>query len=307
MDRVYVSDQVLSKFEKEPKFEVNPNDGSVDYEGQWSLSFSQRVGRDYIAYDLKKLYEGCPPDIIEKVHSYAVSENLAKKQRSEEGDTNIGTRASKLICEYLQLIGEIARISNQLNCGFQDSDIGTLSQQDVDYHGWWTLDDLKSLGWVVPLSIQENDFLERCKIVYKLLEKIKESSLRKIVQQIGVDENKTKKYQSLKLLATLMQLVYYANESGLSLKNDAKQICERLEKEVIIPPMDYLFALNHLRTINSHDISIKNNKKYDKALETYGISRTAMSNGWGRALDKIYDKLSVGLAELREMLIAYRD
>jgi hypothetical protein len=68
MDRVYVSDEVLSKFEKQPKFEVNPNDGSVDYEGQWSLSFSQRVGRNYIAYDLKKLYEGCPPDIIEKVH-----------------------------------------------------------------------------------------------------------------------------------------------------------------------------------------------------------------------------------------------
>jgi hypothetical protein len=244
---------------------------------------------------------------LQEVYSYAVSEKFAKKQRSEEGDTNIGTRASKLICEYLEVTGQIARISNQLNFEFQDKDIGTLSQQDVEYYGWWTLDDLKSLGWVVPLSISEKEFLERCKVVYKLIEKIKQKSLRKIVEQIGVDKNKIKEYKSLKLLATFMKLVHYANESGLSLKNDSQEICERLEEDLILPPMNYLFALNDLRTIDSHDISMQNNKKYDEALKIYGISRNAMSNGWGRALDQIYDKLSIGLAELREMLIAYSD
>jgi hypothetical protein len=303
IDWVYVRDQVLSQFEKRPEFEVDPNSGSVDYEGQWSLCSCHRVGRDYIAYDLKNLYEGCPPDIIENVHHYAVSEKVAKKQRNEEGDINIGTRASTLISEYLQLTSEIARISNQLGFVFEDSDIGTLSQQEVDYDGWWMREDLKSLGWVVRLSIREEDFLERCKVVYKLLEKIQEKSLRKIVQRIGVDQKKIENYRSLKLLDTLMQLVHYADESGLSLKNNAEQICARLEENSKpLLSMSYLFAVNDLRGINSHNISKQNNDTYDKALKIYGISKTAMSNGWGRGLDQIYDKLSVALADLRKML-----
>lgn len=297
-DYVYVKDQVLSLFEKKPEFEVNPNLGDVSYEGQWALSFCSRVGRDFIAYELKKLYQGCPPHIIEHVHRFAVEERIAERQRDEQGDANIGNRANKLINEYLLFTKVIAALGSEFGLVLEDSDIGTLSKEEVEYHGCWRLDELKHLGWVAPLEMPEAEFLERCKELYKLLEK----PLRRILIQIGVTQEKIKEYRSLKLLAVLMQLIYLANETGLSLKNDSKQLCERLDEDPRFESISYLFALNNLRVVDSHAMSAQNNEKCNKALETYGIDKAVMNNGWGRALDQIYDKLGLALSDLREMV-----
>lgn len=60
--RVYVSDQVLEKFEGRPEYSIHPEFGSVSYDGRWSLSYCRRVARDYIAYDIKDIRGMSPGD-----------------------------------------------------------------------------------------------------------------------------------------------------------------------------------------------------------------------------------------------------
>lgn len=65
-------------------------------------------------------------------------------------------------------------------------DIIGLSKETVDYNGWWTLDNLKPLGYRVAQDMTEQEFLSRCTEIYKLFEGIKEKSLRKFLHKAGV-------------------------------------------------------------------------------------------------------------------------
>ena len=158
-DCIYVTDEVLTLFEKKPEFEVDSKSGHVNYDGYWSLSGCRRLGRDFIAYELKILYEGCPPYVIEHLHRFAVEEIVATKQAAELGNINIGTRADKLINAYLSFIKAIADIGNQFGLVLEDNDIGNLHREDVDYRGWQSFELLKPLGWVALSSMSETDFL----------------------------------------------------------------------------------------------------------------------------------------------------
>ena len=54
--------------------------------------------------------------------------------------------------------------------------------------------------------MSNEEFLDRCSEVYKLLDGLKESTLRAVVTQIGVPEDEIQGFRSLKLLATTVQL-----------------------------------------------------------------------------------------------------
>jgi len=72
VDRIYVRDSVLTLYEGRPEFTIHPESGSVSRGNQWSVSPTRRVGRDLIAVDLKKLYEGTPPETVRHWHAEAV-------------------------------------------------------------------------------------------------------------------------------------------------------------------------------------------------------------------------------------------
>jgi hypothetical protein len=301
LDFVYAKDEVLCLFENKPEYDVDPETGSVQYEAQWSLSPSERIGRNFIGYELKKLYEGCPPYIIQHVHRFAVTQEVAEQQKTEFGNANIGSRASRLIQEYLFFTQAIADLGDQVGLVLEASDIGTLDEEEIEYKGWWSLEELKHLGLVTPLAMSEADFLHRCTGVYKVLEKIKEKALRRVVIEMGVNKEQIEDYRSLKLLSVLMELLHIANESGLSIKDEREQIVTRLEDNPQIEAMGYLFALNDLRVIDSHSVRRDQNEKYLTALNIYGIDKTAMSKGWGRATDQIYDILADAFFELSRL------
>lgn len=150
---VYVNDQVLEQFEGKNEYRINPMTGSVSYDGWWALSHCHRVGRDYIAYEIKKIYEGCPSSIIRLIHRHAVSKNMAVVQKQIEKNTNIGDRAAKLIDAFENMGVELARVCNSFELPFEDSDITSLSKKEIDYQGWWTLANLKPLGYRVARNI----------------------------------------------------------------------------------------------------------------------------------------------------------
>ncbi len=90
-DFVYVDDRVLGEYEGRSDYSIMPEHGSVDYRGQWSVSYCDRFGRDVIRLEVKKLYEGNPPSVIRHWHSYAV----APPTRYERGPSQHAEHWSK--------------------------------------------------------------------------------------------------------------------------------------------------------------------------------------------------------------------
>lgn len=303
-EAVFVRDEVLCLYEKNPEFEVNPLSGSVGYEGQWDLGYSNRIGRDFIAYELKKLYEGCASSVIRHVHKFAVPKALAERQREELGEANIGTRAGNYVEAYLLLIDALADFADGIGLAFEGSDIGTLDKGRIEYIGWWSNEDLKSLAWVALPTMSEPEFLSRCKEIYKLLENLKEKPLRRMLTTLGIPKTEIKEHRSLRLLAMLMQLFWIADESGLDFPADKEALVARLADDPKISAIGTLFKLNALRQVDSHSISLADNPRYLETLESFGIDRTAMHNGWGRALDQIYDQVIASILALRNLIPA---
>lgn len=53
----YVEDSVLQEYENKPEFSIHPISGAVSYGGWWGVSYCNRMGRNHIKVELKKLYE----------------------------------------------------------------------------------------------------------------------------------------------------------------------------------------------------------------------------------------------------------
>ncbi len=297
---VYIHDQVLDQFEGKSEYRINPRNGSVSYDGWWALSYCRRIGRDYIAYEVKKIYEGCPPSIIRHIHRHAVPENIAVAQQRILGNVNIGDRAEKLINALGNLGLELADICDSLELPYEDADIIGLNKKDIDDNGWWTISSLKPLGYRVSQDITKEEFLERCKNIYKLFEGFKEKALRQLLIKLGMDSEKIKSIGgSFKLFATLMQLCSIALESGLDLVKHNKEIVSRWNPDIRLDELKPLFALADLRISAAHNSS---EGKIKAALEVYGIDPDSMSSGWGIAVDQVYDRLAENLLKIVEML-----
>ncbi len=85
-------DEVLLEYENRPDFTVYPESGAVSYGNWWSVGYCNRVGRNHIAIELRKLYEGTPLYVVEHFHKYAVPEAAAKADLRMYGTRNIGLR-----------------------------------------------------------------------------------------------------------------------------------------------------------------------------------------------------------------------
>jgi hypothetical protein len=71
-DYVYVDDTVLSTYEGRPEFRLHPESGSVMFGTQWSVGYCDRIGRNTIRLETKKLYEGAPAAVVRHWHKFAV-------------------------------------------------------------------------------------------------------------------------------------------------------------------------------------------------------------------------------------------
>jgi hypothetical protein len=295
---VYVSDQVLEKFEGRPEYSIHPEFGSVSYDGRWSLSYCRRVARDYIAFDIKKIYEGCPPAIIRHAHSFAVPREAVENQTRELGDQNIGHRARTLVEAFLSVGAEIAFLGDRFGFAFHDEDIVSLSKPRIDYYGWWTIDALTPLGHRAALDMTKAQFLERCKIVYQLFAGLKERPLRRMLTQIGLDDSQLSGFRSLKLLATLLQLCEVSLDTGLDMVGQRTEIVDRWDQNVRLDYLRPLFALVDLRIVAGHNLGRQEDEKIAAALKVFGLQEDSMNAGWGLALDRVYDHLIETLTEI---------
>ena len=119
-----------------------------------------------------------------------------------------------------------------------------------------------------------------------------------MLRKIGVAANKIKKFGSLKLLGTLLQLCQVSVATGLDIASQREEVVERWDKDLRLEALRPLFALYDLRLAASHKLGEQEAEMVRSALEVYGIEEDDMKTGWGLAVDKVYDRLTQSLNEL---------
>jgi len=206
LDWVYVNDTVLAGYEGRPEFRVNPKSGSVTFGTQWSVGFCDRVGRDLIRLELKKPYEGVPPHITREWHRHAVappSETALKRMANER---NVGIRAEQIVFAIVSLGESLSRLAEAASLvGLQPEDFVGLRRKALEYHGWWTFDNIQPIARHIPLTLTEDGFLDQCLTLNKLVnEGLSEKSLRLILRALGVPADALESLRGLKLLDSLV-------------------------------------------------------------------------------------------------------
>src|SRR5882724_6975206 len=299
MERAFVRDEVLLAYEKRSEFDINPETGSISYEHRWAVGFCDRYGRGHIVLELRKLYEGATADIIKHFHAFAVSSAVADKDFKGNGNRNVGVRAKDFIDAFLQLADTLSQLSNDLGLVFTQEDISQFSAKEVKYRGWWTFATLKPIGYVIPLAMPFSDFLARCKDLFAVLDCFRKSPLLQTVVKLGLEKQKVSSFESLKLLSTICQLAKLAGEQGLNLIDDSPQAAAQWDATATIDELKPLFALYGLRIASAHNLL---NEDVRKALDVFDIDDGACHNGWGLALDRVYDDVIKSLQSLNKLI-----
>ncbi|WP_436297910.1 hypothetical protein [Variovorax sp. LjRoot175] len=298
----YVSDEVLLDYQSRPEFDIYPESGAVSYRGQWAVTNTDRIGRNFIRVELKKLYEGCPSGVIANWHRYAVDQATAEADRDAFGTANIGTRAHDLVDGYLAMTTALEAAGDRLSLTFSQGDIGRYTGAEVKYRCWWGTPGLTELGLTAPLSASQDDFLSRCVLLQKLVEALQPAPLRNMVLAVGIPKSDAKAFASLKLLGTLCQVATLAKEGGHEWPGDADAVIAQWDSTRRIPAMATLFALGQLRNLDAHRSDRGISDKMQPQCEVFSIDVKAHAAGWGLAIDRLYDGLANDFRRIAELL-----
>jgi hypothetical protein len=292
IDWVYVNDTVLAGYEGRPEFRVNPKSGSVSFGTQWSVSFCNRVGRDLIRLELKKLYEGVPPHITRDWHRHAVAPPSEATLKRMADERNIGIRGEEVVFAIVALGESLSRLAEAIPlAGLQPEDFVGLRRKALEYHGWWTFDNIEPIARHVPLALTEDGFLDRCMSLNKLVtEGLSEKSLRLVLRALSVPAEALEKLRALKLLDSLVCMAQLAEQKGLELPLQGKEVWQRLQRDGTEPerPIDHLFSLYELRVLAGHKASNRR-ERLTKELKRFDLTPGGVGSGYGLLLDQVCD------------------
>jgi len=309
-DNVYVRDTVLGAYEGRSGFRVSPESGGVSFGNQWSIGWTDRVGRDAIRLEVKKLYEGGRPRVIQHWHNHAIAPTPELAAPEARLAKNVGSRAKALVYAVTTLGERLATLANKLNVtGLSGTDIVGLDRGRLDYEGWWNGPQVEQITRHIPLSLDRSGFLNRCLALDKLaIEALQQKPLRRLVRGVGTPTDKLDDFRGLKLLDRLVCLCLAADNAGLRIWESGDEVIRRYHADGVDParPIAKLFALSDLRQVAGHRKD-NEDEAVDTALSRFGLDRSAAAGGWGLILDQIYDQVCEQVAEAERIIASALD
>ncbi len=297
---VFVRDTVLGDFEGNPEYSISPELGAVTYRNQWGVSTCQRVGRDLIRVDLKRLYESARPSVVEHYHAHSVP----APNRSGPSEPSVASQ-SRRITYALTSIGEAVASIVATHAGHDVSPerVVGLSRGSLDYEGWWQSDIVERITRHIPPNLSRDGFLDRCVGLDTLIaDTPSERELRRALTALGVDPASISSYKSLKLLDKLWAMGRLIEDTGLDLLDDRDELNRRLaETEGLGSPGQRLQLVNRLRQYGSHSFADKDAKVL-QTLVDLGISTDYLSEGFDAALHDVYRIVAESLEEIADTI-----
>ncbi|QDC37280.1 hypothetical protein [Sphingobium fuliginis] len=303
-NHVYVRDSVLAAYEGKPGFHVSPETGGVGYGNQWSVGPADRVGRDVIRLEIRKLYEGTPHRVVRHWNAYAITPTPDLLGAEGRKARNVGTRSKELV----YAMADIGMMLCGIAAMFPLEAVGTEDYVGLDrawltYNGWWNGAHVEPITRHIPVDMSRSEFLSRCLDLDKVLvEALGERRLRRLVTAFGTPHDKIDKFRGLKLLDRIICLCQVAVDAGLAPWKSGEEVVARYAQNGTDPaqPLAKLFALSDLRQAAGHRKDL--DAEIAPALERFGLDLSATRGGWGLVMDQIYDQLSEQLAAIHETL-----
>lgn len=283
-EKVYFSDDLLKLYEGKENYIIIPDSGFVEYKGRWAFRDCRRFKRNYITMPYCKIFEGINEKTIVQLSQFAVSK---EEVDAAEDIENIAAKTIRFKDEFLLFGKNLCRLSNHLaNTDIQCYDVIGMSKEELDYHGWFNKEQLFKMAKVAPLNMNKDDFLSRCKTINEFFNQIPKGYLQGIVLSTGIDKNAIKDFGSIKLLHGIKNVLDYLSINALNII-DFRNCSDKFDWNKINDTTIGWFVINDLRQIDAHDKS----ENPQKEMEKLGFDVALCRNGYGKALDFIYDEV----------------
>lgn len=291
---VYVTDKVLAIYEADEDYEVHPLSGSVSYRNQWAVTHCDRVGKNAIKIDIKKLYEGNRYTVIDYWNKFSIHPSEIVEGK------NIAEKAERLTKKFF-LFGRIftGLFNHLFELNYSAKDLIGLDEERIEYTGWSQFPEFIAIAQHVDLkSFSKEQFISRCKKLYILIgENLKEKPLRRIVEMLGFPISETEKFRSIKLLELIIAYLKIAEESGLHPVNNKETLVERALESKNFNALIELSAVNGIRQLDAHKIN-DSKTRFNKALIDFGIQPNTISNNYADAIWQVYDSVDEMFVDL---------
>lgn len=284
---VYLDDTFLERYEQSGLFDTRPVNVygrwhcSPSYGGQWGFSDCVRVGRNLIKVPMRELYKPKPDREILHAHAHVL--DPAQVAEFDQNEEHIVSKTQRLTDQLLDLGDQLATLSATVGMPRDPTDIVGFSRKELRSNGWLNYPELSRLAQVAPLAMTEQAFLSRCKSLHELWQRIPNGFLRTLIERAGHSRSDIKQLGSLKLLQALSNIVARLNAEGEQVDAygaDAKQADLTARNAALAP----LFANNDLRIADAHDTG-----GVLRSLEALGFDAAGLNQGYGRALDHVFD------------------
>jgi hypothetical protein len=303
---VYVDDRVLGNYEGRAEFDVHPESGSVRFGTQWAVGFCERIGRDLIRLELKKLYEGVPAAVTRNWNGFAMSPPPDTSYETAQTTPNVAKRAKALTYALVGMGENLAALAQSVGLrDFAANKFVAPRRDDLDYRGWWSFGDAEAVARHIPKDMTRDAFLERVLSLTKLLiEGLSERSLRATLHAMCVPDAAIKEFRTLKLLDCVLRLSQVAHATGLRFAAADSSIWDRLSTDGTTPeqPILRLFALYDMRLLKAH--RSEDQAKLAACLVRFGVDAAEAAAGYGLILDRVYDTLITELDRANETIEA---
>lgn len=292
MESVFIRDAVLKNYEEFPEYEVNPEHGSVDYEGRWIVGPRHRVGRDLIQIELRELYKGNPPHVVKLWNEHAVPPPVG--DAASPSTPNVATRSKRVVFAVLSLAEALSALGSS-----HAADLSKLTafvpwgRDELAYSGWWKPSQIAPITRHIPSPLSREEFLKRCQRLHRVtVEAWNQAHLRRLATSVGMPPATTGDWRSLKMLDFVVKACAVAVDAGLFLPGSASAMQSRLTDAPDPMPIKAAFVLNDLRQLESHISDASSDAKLAASLEYLGIEPQAVTD-YGNALDKMYEAVAL--------------
>ena len=243
---------------------------------------------------MRELYKPKPDREIVHAHKHAIDPEKAKE--FDQNEEHVVAKTGRYVEQLLRLAELSCALGQNLGEPEAANDIVTISRAELHANGWHSYPELSRLAQVAPLDMTEQAFLSRCKSIHELWQKIPNAYLRRLVVHAGHAGGKTKDFGSLRLLQALANIVQRLNRDGENFEAFAAGAEDEdlTNRNAALAP---LFINNELRKADAHHAG-----DALALLEQLGFDVAAVNQGYGRALDYVFDGVIDSFAHVNRQL-----
>lgn len=297
---VYLDDRFLERYEQNSAYNTVPTRDhgrwlcSPSYRNQWFFTNCWRVGRNLVCTDIRELYKPKPDREI--LHAHAFVLDPARLSEFDLDEEHIVAKTQRLVDELLHLDDGLTRLASALSLPTHNAPLFGLGRRELDADGWLNRPELCRLAQVSPINMTEQAFLARCKSLHELWQRLPCGFLRKLVVAAGAARSEIANFRSLKLLQALANILQQLNIDceDVDAFGIGSQTCDIDARN---PHLAALFANNDLRNSDAH-----NTGDTMKSLDAMDFDIAALNEGYGRALDHVFDNVIGAFAHINREL-----